>query len=216
MRLRRPSHATVIAYLALFLALSGTALAVKKIGPSGLKKNAVTTKKIADAAVNTSKLKDGAVTEPKLKDDAVTGQKLAANAVGTNKLKDDAVESAKIANGAVVEAKIGNDAVTGSKVADGSLALADIAQLAADVNTTDFGSIPAGNCVSDSGIVVPGLQTGDAVLAFPRNTAGGWDQGLVLDAYGPVSAGTVQVRVCSTAGGPIDPPPLPLTVLGFR
>jgi hypothetical protein len=26
----------------------------------------------------------------------------------------------------------------------------------------------------------------------------------------------LQVRICSTAGGPINPAPLPLTVLGFR
>ena len=146
---RRPGHTTVIAYLALFVALSGTALAAKKIGPSQLQKNAVTTKKIANAAVTTTKiandavtsakLDNGAVTEGKLANDAVTGDKLAAQSVGTNKLKDDAVESGKLANGAVVEAKIGNDAVNGSKVADGSLTLADTARAVIDVSPTPTG-----------------------------------------------------------------------------
>jgi hypothetical protein len=38
----RPSHATVVAYLALFIALAtGSAVAAKKIGSGQLKKNAV-------------------------------------------------------------------------------------------------------------------------------------------------------------------------------
>jgi hypothetical protein len=216
MRLRRPSHATIVAYLALFIALSGSAMAVKKIGPSGLKKNAVTTKKIADEAVKTSKLKDGAVTEAKIKGNAVTGDKLAANSVGTNKLKDDAVESAKLANGAVVEAKIGNDAVVGSKVADGSLPLADIAQVVANVSTSDLGSIGPGACAVDPAIAVPGLQAGDDVLVFPRSVGEGWNAALILDGYGPDTGGSVAVRVCNTGGLSIDPPAQPLTVLGFR
>jgi hypothetical protein len=67
----RLSYANVIATLALFVALSGAAYAVKAV-PKGsvttksIKKNAVTTKKIADAAVTLPKIADGAVTLPKL------------------------------------------------------------------------------------------------------------------------------------------------------
>lgn len=48
---RRPSHATVIAYLSLFVALGGTAIAAgalekNSVGPKQLRKNAVTTAKI--------------------------------------------------------------------------------------------------------------------------------------------------------------------------
>jgi hypothetical protein len=217
MRLRRPSHATVIAYLALFVALSGTAMAVKKIGPSGLKKNAVTTKKIADSAVTTPKIANSAITEPKLANDAVSGAKLAPNSVGTNKLRDDAVESAKLANNSVTEPKIANDAVRGAKVLDGSLGLADVAQVVSAV-TYDPGTVLAGACASSSTVDVPGLQIGDDVLVFPRDHSAGWDIAFVLDVYGPtgVNAGQIAVRVCNVTGSGVDPAPLPLLVLGFR
>jgi hypothetical protein len=217
----------VIAYLALFVALSGTAMAVKKIGPSGLKKNAVKTKKIADSAVTTPKIASGAVTEPKLANDAVSGAKLAPNSVGTNKLRDDAVESAKLANNSVTESRIGdaavtgakiaNDAVTGAKVLDGSLGLADVAQVVSPASY-DPGPVLAGACATSSTVDVPGLQIGDDVLVFPRDHSAGWDIAFVLDAYGPtgVNAGQIAVRVCNVTGSGVDPAPLPLLVLGFR
>jgi hypothetical protein len=55
-----------IAVVALVAGLAGSAYAVKKIDASGLKKNAVKTKKIVDGAVTTSKLADSAATTPKI------------------------------------------------------------------------------------------------------------------------------------------------------
>jgi hypothetical protein len=51
MKFRKPSHATVIAYLALFAALGGSAYAVSKVGTADLKRAAVTSEKIKDHAV---------------------------------------------------------------------------------------------------------------------------------------------------------------------
>jgi hypothetical protein len=51
MRIRRPSHATVVAYLALFAALGGSAYAVSKVGTGDLKNGAVTSEKIRNHAV---------------------------------------------------------------------------------------------------------------------------------------------------------------------
>jgi hypothetical protein len=66
-RLKRvPSPGTVIGVIALVVALSGTAYAVKKIGTKQLKANAVTKKKLADNAVTNKKIADGAVTRGKL------------------------------------------------------------------------------------------------------------------------------------------------------
>jgi hypothetical protein len=226
MALRRPSHATVIAYLALFVAIaSGTAIAAKKIGPSGLKKNAVTTKKVANAAITTAKLKDDAVKgtkidnravgEAQIEADAVTASKLAPNSVGTNKIRDDAVESAKLANGAVVEAKIGNDAVVGSKVAPGSLGPTDVAQAVAQV-TYSPSALPVDACENSGEIAVPGLQAGDDVVVMPADGGAGWTPGLFLEGYGPTSGGAIRVRVCNRSGGAQSTPVAPLLVLGFR
>jgi hypothetical protein len=51
MKIRRPSHATLVAYLALFSALGGGAYAVSKVGTDDLKRNAVTSPKIRDHSV---------------------------------------------------------------------------------------------------------------------------------------------------------------------
>jgi hypothetical protein len=87
-RIGRPSHATVIAYLALFIALSGTAIAATKIGSGQIKKGAVKEKKIATAAVTTNKLADAAVTEPKLANDSVSTSKVLKNTITQGKLAD--------------------------------------------------------------------------------------------------------------------------------
>ncbi|HEX6153272.1 MAG TPA: hypothetical protein VFZ19_07105 [Solirubrobacterales bacterium] len=65
--MKLPSHNTVIAYLALFVALGGTAYAATQlpknsVGPKQLKANAVTTAKIKNGAVNGSKIGANAVT----------------------------------------------------------------------------------------------------------------------------------------------------------
>src|ERR1044072_4661077 len=59
MKFRRPSPAMVIAFIAVFAALSGGAYAAKKI--TKLKKNSVTTKSIKNNAVTGPKIKDGSV-----------------------------------------------------------------------------------------------------------------------------------------------------------
>jgi hypothetical protein len=56
MRFRRPSHATVVAYLALFAALGGTAVAVSKVGTKDLKSGAVTSPKIKNHTVRAKDL----------------------------------------------------------------------------------------------------------------------------------------------------------------
>jgi hypothetical protein len=63
------SFSNVVACLALFLALGGSAWAVAKnsIGTAQLKNNAVTAKKIKKNAITTAKIKNGAVTGKKVK-----------------------------------------------------------------------------------------------------------------------------------------------------
>jgi hypothetical protein len=139
--------ATIIAVIALLVALSGAGYAATKIGTAQLKNNAVTTPKIKNAAVSTAKLKNnavsaaklaggavraadlgnGAVTGPKLADDAVTAAKIAGGAVGTNALANGAVDGAKLGNGAVTNEKLGPNAVTGAKIAGATITAANIA-----------------------------------------------------------------------------------------
>jgi hypothetical protein len=89
----RPSVATVVAFLALFVALGGPGWAAKKLK---LKNNSVTTPKIKDAAVTNPKLADDSVTTGKIVNGAVTTPKLADRAVTTDKIADSAVTAGKL------------------------------------------------------------------------------------------------------------------------
>ena len=67
MKVPRPSHATVVAYLALFCAVGGSAYAVSKVGTADLKRSAVTSDKI--------------------KNKSVKGRDLGSNSVGRRQLR---------------------------------------------------------------------------------------------------------------------------------
>ena len=73
-RLRRPGGATLIACVALFVALGGTGYAA-----FSLPKNSVGSKQLKNKAVTTGKLKNGAVTAGKIKNGAVTAGKINAS-----------------------------------------------------------------------------------------------------------------------------------------
>ena len=79
----RPSHTTVVAYLALFIALgAGTAfaagqLAKNSVGSKQLKKNAVTGAKVKKDAITSAKVKDGSLLGADLADGTITGAKIA-------------------------------------------------------------------------------------------------------------------------------------------
>ena len=56
MKLRTPSHATVVAYLALFVAIGGSAYAVSKIGSAQIENRSIKGKDVADDALGARQL----------------------------------------------------------------------------------------------------------------------------------------------------------------
>ena len=97
-----PRPATVLAMLALFVALGGSANAAGLIGSSKLKSGAVTTSKLANGAVTTAKLRTAAVDATRLKNGAVTSAKIASGAVGGSQIAAGAITAAKLAPGVAV------------------------------------------------------------------------------------------------------------------
>ncbi|HEX5376434.1 MAG TPA: hypothetical protein VFW48_09790 [Solirubrobacterales bacterium] len=120
---RHLNPATVISCIALFVALSGVAVAAKTTLGNG----AVTTPKLRNGAVTTPKLRNGAVTTGKLRNGAVTGAKVRSGAIGSAQLADGGVRSVDLGGGVVTEAKLKNDAVSGSKLQDGAVSSAKLA-----------------------------------------------------------------------------------------
>jgi hypothetical protein len=99
---RRPSHSTVVAYLALFVALTtGSAWAAATIGPNDIENNAIRTRHIQNGAVKAQKLANGAVT--------------------TGKLAQGSVKTARISDRAVTGNKVAVDSLTGDNINESTL-----------------------------------------------------------------------------------------------
>ncbi len=78
MKVRRPSHATVVAYLALIIAVGGGGAYA-----AGLGKNTVGAKQLKKNAVTTVKVKNGAITAAKIKAGTLTGAQIDVSQLGT-------------------------------------------------------------------------------------------------------------------------------------
>jgi hypothetical protein len=115
------TYSNVIASLALFVALSGIAVAAglpkNSVGPKQLKRGAVTAAKIRKGAVKTAKLGRGAVTAGKLAPGSVTAGNIVNGTIVASKLGKGSVTNPAIANGVVGTNKLGNEVVTTSKLA---------------------------------------------------------------------------------------------------
>ncbi|HTT95214.1 MAG TPA: hypothetical protein VMF55_11115 [Solirubrobacterales bacterium] len=137
----RLTYANVIASLALFVALGGSAvaagLAKNSVGPKQLKKGAVTAPKLAKQAVVSGKIAPKAVTAGKLGPNAVLpgnlgagiidGSKIAASAVTAEKIKNNVVTTNKITNAAVTSQKLAASAVASGNIATGAVTKEKIA-----------------------------------------------------------------------------------------
>ncbi len=147
LKLLRPSHTTVVAYLSLFLVVSGGAafaashLAKNSVGTKQIKKNAVTAAKIKKGAVNGNKIASNAVTASQIADESVTTGKIANNALTTGKLANDAVTTGKLANESVTTGKLANDAVNTGKLANESVTTGKLANDAVTGAKVNEGSL---------------------------------------------------------------------------
>jgi len=116
----------------------GAAIGDGTVNSGELGSGAVTTAKIASAAVGATQLGGGAVTEFKLGTGAVSNAKLATNAVDANKIASGAVTDTKIGTGAVTNTKLGASAVDAGNLATNAVTAVKIATGA--VTNTKLGS----------------------------------------------------------------------------
>ncbi len=123
----RISPAMIVGCVALFLALTGSALAV------GIAKNSVRSAQIADGTVRTVDLRDSSVSMPKIATDAVTGTQLAENSVS----------SPEVAPDSLTNQDLGAASVTSSEVADQSLTEADLGVASVGSSELQTGAVRA-------------------------------------------------------------------------
>lgn len=123
----RPSPALVIACIALFAALTGSALA------AGLAKNTVRSPQIVDGTIRTIDLRDN----------AVAAGKIAPNAVESTELAENSVDSSKVAPESLTASDLGPNSVGSSEVADQSLTANDLAPDSVGSSELQAGSVRA-------------------------------------------------------------------------
>ena len=124
----RPSPALVIACLALFAALTGSAFA------AGVGKNTVRSPQIVDGTIRTVDLRDN----------AVAAGKIAPNAVDTTEIAENGVESSDVAPDSLTAAATsGAASVTSSEVADQSLTADDLGPDSVGSSELQAGSVRA-------------------------------------------------------------------------
>ena len=105
--MKRPGHATVVAYLALFVALGGTGYAAATIGSAEVIDNSLTSKDI----------KNGEVSWYDLGPDSVSTYKIVPGAVMNSDIHDGVINSRKVTDNSLTAADIGPNAVGASELA---------------------------------------------------------------------------------------------------
>jgi hypothetical protein len=127
----RPSPAVAISCLALFLALTGSALAVGK--------NTVRSAQIVNGTVRTVDLGDNAVTSPKIADATVTAADLGTDSVGNDEIAKDAVKADEIADNAVASSEVADQSLTQDDLGPNSVGSSELQ--AGAVRASELGPI---------------------------------------------------------------------------
>lgn len=169
----RPSPALVIACLALFAALSGTALAAKAtIGSNQIVNGSVRTVDLRDSAVNSAKIADATVTAADLGTDSVGSDEIAKDAVNTDEIAKDAVKSDEIAENAVTSSEVadqsltqndlGPDSVGSSELQAGSVRASELGPIIQVSNSTPIAATSNGSvsvqCPAGTTVISGGAQ----------------------------------------------------------
>lgn len=123
----RPSPALVIACVALFSALTGSAIA------ASVGKNTVRSPQIVDGTIRTVDLRDN----------AVAAGKIAPNAVDTTEIAENGVESSDVAPDSLTAQDLAPASVTSSEVADQSLTANDLGPDSVGSSELQAGSVRA-------------------------------------------------------------------------
>jgi hypothetical protein len=178
----RPSPALVIGCMALFLALTGSALAVGK--------NSVRSAQIVDATVRTVDLRDNAVKSIKVADASLTADDLGTDSVNADEITENSVASPEVAPDSLTTGDLGPASVASSEVADQSLTANDLGpdsvgagELGTVTVRTNSEAIAAGangsitaNCLAGEQILSGGGQPGNfgVEMTSTRPSGNGW------------------------------------------
>ena len=129
---RMPSPATVIASVALFVAVGGPAEAAKLLDGAKIKRGTVTSKQVKDRSLAVRDLSTGA---------RRSLTRTPARSVGTAQLLEGSVGAAQLTPGSVTAAALTPDSVTGANIIDKQVGNADLADSAVTAGKIATGSV---------------------------------------------------------------------------
>jgi hypothetical protein len=199
MRIRNHIRSNVIGYVALFFAISGTAVALdgeNTVFSDDIVNGEVKRSDIDSVAVNGPKIATDAVSNVKLADDAVANAEVADGAIANPELADGAVGPAEVQDGAITSAKVLDDNQAGGGLGPSDLATNSVAQ--AEVATDGIAATEIQNDSIDTGEIVDfGLSNQDVGVLFAQVNADGTlansSGGVISARVGGVGAGTYEV-----------------------
>jgi hypothetical protein len=189
---RHLSVANVLSMVAIFIALSATAVAATKLGPGQVKEvnianQAVSNLKLKNLGVTSSKIANGTIVTGKLKGSSVVAGKLGKEAVTAGKIKKKAVGTAALAPESVTPAKISSTLST--QLLKNPTYVTSSSVTNNEPNKTATASCPAGKQAISGGIRLEGELAGVATTAsypfFNGSVHSGWTA-IAHETGGPV------------------------------
>jgi hypothetical protein len=198
----RPSHATVVAYLALFVALGGTSA----VALSG--SNTVFSDDIADDTFNSPSEGQGGLVASDLRAGSVTGSEVADSSLTGNDVFDNTIGGADVTNSSLTGADIATNSVsgvdiinlTGLDVINGTLNDEDIAKGTFVDFTADIGVVPARDCVER---FVSGVDAqGDHLLLTPEIAS--TERAIIYSATYARFSELAAIQACNPTNADID------------
>jgi hypothetical protein len=120
--LARLSYANVIATLALFLALGGTAYAAGTIGSGAIIDNSIRSEDIRNGAVKSIDVSNGTIASGDILDGTVASGDILDDTIVSGDISDDTVASGDILDDTIVSGDISNGTIAAADMASGVLA----------------------------------------------------------------------------------------------
>jgi hypothetical protein len=210
------SPTSLIAMVALFVALGGVSYAAATIDGKDIKNKSVAGKKLKNQTVTGGKVKSDSLTGTQVKEStlgkvpsaASADQAASATTAGSATNAENATNAQNAVNAqnattAANATAIGDDTVSSAKVQDGSLTGKDVGRRAGNISIP-VDNVPANNCVERAVEIDP---TGADMRsdAFSMTAEDTWPVGLVFSTENSNSVGYVRVNICNVTAAPIDP-----------
>jgi hypothetical protein len=217
-RIRRSlSFSNVVALMALFFALGGSAYAVaaakidgSQIAPSSIPGNrleakAVGTNQLKPSSIGNAQLKGNAVATKQLQSGAVTGGKIKAGSIGASQIQSGSITGTQVKSGSLGATQINQTTLTGVSAANihaVQYVVSTVAMLPeAETPTSATATCPTGMKVIGGGATTSNPRLGFSEESTPTGERNGWTaQGFAFEQPVNLIVTAICTPVATTTG----------------